>query len=329
MRALLAAAAYFGDSAYAEGAYRVLDRYVDEQHADGSWSAQYFGSAGCPRAAETAREGTSRNLADAGTMALCLAVAAPHADAQRRERYLASARRFADSLAVPNQLDSGAFPNLTYRGREYRHPYSVATGVQAASLAALYAATGEKRYLAPAEAAARFLAGTVEPFGAVRFHPHDAPRPVNLNPSKLGDLFYVIDGLLWVRRYGSDSTRVVLDEALGRYFRSSIGLASWPGAARWLTTGNTWERSKRAGFLYLLAEYGAATGDTTGASRIGEFARALEDTAFAPYVGVAAPPDTPLGDHGFAATGFAALSVAALLDPSVLWAGTPPGRRAE
>lgn len=327
IRTLLLAATLLREPRYREAAFACLDRFVREQGPDGTWSATYFGKAGCDLA-RAARDTTwARNLADVGCMALCLPLAAERAGRTRRAAYLEAARRFADAVVLPNQLDSGAFPNLTYAGTEFRHPYSVATGVQAASLSALYAVTGERRYLAAAERAARFLAAGFEDTRTIRFWPHGSNAARKESPGQLGDLFYILEGLLWVEHYGSPGVRDAIRPALARYFGHDRGLATWPEAATWLTAGgHPWENSKRPGLLYLLAGYGMLPDGNTALTRRwrDDLLRALQDPSRLEGGEILADPDGPRGTYALAATGFAGMGIAACIRPGALYPGRGP-----
>ncbi|HET9234690.1 MAG TPA: hypothetical protein VFP10_11170, partial [Candidatus Eisenbacteria bacterium] len=135
IRSLLVAARLLGKETYRDAALACLDRFVDEQRKDGGWASQYFGHGNCGLARETRDRGVSRNLADVGTMVLALSAAIPQAEPARRAAYLRAAMAFADSMLLPNQYSAGALPNLQFLEKTYRHPYSVATGVNAANLA--------------------------------------------------------------------------------------------------------------------------------------------------------------------------------------------------
>lgn len=317
VRTLLLAGTLLREPRYREAAFACLDRFVEEQGEDGSWSAKYFGKPDCGLARSMRDSSWARNLADVGCMALCLPLAASRADRSRRVAYLAAARRFADDVVLPNQLESGAFPNLGYQGVIHRHPYSVATGVQAANLSALYAVTGDARYLEAAERAARFLADDIG-VGTIRFRPHASSASRKEVPGQLGDLLYMLEGLIWVEHYGSPPVRDVCRAALTRYFEHPRGLASWPDCRTWLGAGGEpWENSKRPGLLFLLVAYGTGPGgDHPLVERWREaMFQALESPGSVPGCEVLSDPDGPQGTYAVAATGFAGLGIAGVIRP--------------
>ncbi len=321
LRTILAGAALLHEDEYRESAFACLDQFTEDQEADGTWRSQYFGRLGCPPdSAIVVTANRSANLADVGSMALCLAVAAPAADEERRTRYLAAARRYADAIVLPNQLPNGAFPNLQYEGKTFTTPYSVATGVQATNLAALYGATGDTIYLRAAERAAIFLAVSLEASGEILFHSHDREGG-NVTPSGvLGDHFYLIEGMLWVCRYGNPDVQRILRETLTLYLLGPKGLHLWLEDPTWWAPENAWESSKRAGVLYLLAQY-ASIPDAD------ERVKPLVSLAFArlayaknglPF-GILGDPAEPEGGFALVATGFFGLGQASVLSPAIVY----------
>ena len=320
LRTLLVAAKLLNHAQYRQSAFECLDRFVGEQGNDGGWSAQYFGRKDCPLAKGMQQDPASRNLADVGTMALTLCMAIPDADGKRRASYLHAAVRFAETMVLPNQLPSGAFPNLEFKGRMHRHPYSVATGVQAANLAALFAVTREKRYQDAAVRAARFLCRSVVDDGRILFYPFDSDEARVLEPDALGEIYYILEGLLWVDRYGDAATRREIRQALDRYFDSPWGIATWALPAEWLSAENPWESSKRAGFLFLLSQY-VATGKSDPELRqwmelnIG----ALCDRNIAPIFGVLSDPALAEGRYAMFATSLAGMGMASVIEPAAFF----------
>jgi hypothetical protein len=252
VRTLFAAARLLDRPELSEEAFRVLDRFVEEQQADGRWTSSYFGRPEC--VGRVAPDSTSRNLADIGSMAHALAVGADAAQGERRERYLAAARRYADRVVLPDQLPDGAFPNRLYAGRDFPHAYSVATATQAASLAALAMTTGEARYREAAEKAGRWLAERMLPTGYIVFHPHDSDRPHLIRARDFGDSFYLVEGLIWVHRAAGDTaTRDVMAAAMRRHLWGPAGLKATTIHGYWWEPPGVWSASKTGGLLEAVA----------------------------------------------------------------------------
>lgn len=318
VRTLLAGGRLLKEPRYREAALACLDRFAAAQASTGGWISYYFGKAGCDL--DAASDSNSANLADIGTMSLCLALAVPYCDAPRRERYLRAAVFYADSLVLPNQLDDGSFPNLKYEGRDFRHSYSVATATQAASLSALYAVTKDDRYLFAAERAGEWLANMFFEDGQVGFFPHDQNRQLVTGADAFGDLFYMVEGLTWVGHYSKNAdTRRLLRQALDRYVWASQGIAARATHGYWWMPGNLWSASKTGGMLYVLIQYREmGCRDPRLRPWIARALAWLGDQRLSWRSGVLAHSAGPTGEHAIVATGFAGISVAAAIDPNVL-----------
>jgi len=246
-------------------------------------------------------------------MVLALARAAEVADAERAKRYVAIDRAYADSIVLPAQLASGAFPNGRYDGKDFTFPYTVATAVQAAHLSALYRLTHDARYQVASQRAVLYLASTIEKDGSVRLHPHDKETTLLLPAESVGDLFYVIESLLWALPILDPASADTIRSALDRYFRGGSLAPLWQDPRTWLHRGDAWERSKRAGILYLLEGYRGIRGPSENLDRlIAAVFGALEDPTFAKKIGVGAEATSPENRYGLGATGFAGIGVAAL-----------------
>ena len=313
VRTLLAASGVLNEPRYQTAALACVDRFAAERLPNGGWSAHFFGSQGCPIANATRGENRTRNLADVGSMVLALASAAEVADAERAKRYVALDRAYADSIVLPAQLESGAFPNGRFDGKDFTFPYTVATAVQGAHLSALYRLTHDTRYQASSQRAALYLASTIEKDGSVRLHPHDKETTMLLPAESVGDLFYVIESLLWVLPIADPASADTLRSALDRYFRGGSLAPLWQDPRAWLHRGDAWERSKRAGILYLLEGYKGIRGPSEDLDRlIAAVFGAIEDPTFAKKIGVRPEATSPENRYGLGATGFAGLGVAAL-----------------
>lgn len=321
VRTLLAGFVLFGEESYRNAALETLDRFVGERRPDGNWPRRYFGKSGCRLAEATADSVLSRNLADVGAFATCLPLAGFLVDGERRSDYLEAARTYADSVVLPNQLDDGSFPNLLWEGNLGLVPYSVATGVQTTNLTALYAASGDHRYLDAAERAAVFLARHCREDGTVTFFRHDVEEPLVVDAYDMGDLFYVIEGLLWAEHYARPEVQEEIRRGLTRYFGGTRGLAaSQSGHDWWRERQGSWLSSKRVGALYLWSLYSELT--TEGESfdeLVSSLLSCLVEPSCAEQHGVAIHPAAPEGEFSLAATGWAGLSVAAFLDPDLVF----------
>ena len=326
VRTLLAGAALLDRPDYAETARRCLDRFVAEQRADGTWSSNYFGRGGCVLAMQMVGAGHSANLADVGAMALSLSLALPGADAARGSAYRKAAETYAREVVLPNQAGDGSFPNLLYRGQDYRYPYSVATGIQAANLAALHGLTGDETYRTAAVRAGLFLAAHVIDNGAIQFYPHDRAEPVVLDATQMGDIFYVVEGMLWATHCAEGRDRAVLETALDRVFTGSRGILACQTHREWWEPQKGGEQGKRCGALYLWNLYRAPVADPDHrAPMILRSLASLDSEPTTAHYGVFNIPEFPGGHDAMVATGFTGLGVATAIDPRVFFALATPG----
>ncbi|HEX7878754.1 MAG TPA: hypothetical protein VF720_05060 [Candidatus Eisenbacteria bacterium] len=313
VRTLLAAGRILDRPELVQEAFRVLDRFVDEQHADGRWTSSYFGRPEC--AGRVVADASSANFADIGSMAHALAVGAGMADGDRRARYIEAARRYADEVVLPDQMADGAFPNRLYAGKDFPHPYSVATATQASSLAALAIVTGEARYRNAAEKAGQWLAERMLPSGFIVFHPHDADQPRLIRARDFGDSFYLVEGLIWVHRAAADAaTRDSVGAALRRHLWGPAGLKASTIHGYWWEPPGVWNASKTGGLLEAVAW---AREDSPGAEvdRWIQLSQAwLADPLLRQRIGATSLLFMPNGEFSLVATGFAGVGVASVID---------------
>ncbi|TPW17360.1 MAG: hypothetical protein FD129_411 [bacterium] len=317
VRGILSAGIVLSEPSWREAAFTVIDRFAAEQHASGSWSAGYSGADSCltPETPDT----SSTNLADVGSMALVLSLAAPEASAERRERWLTAARRYADAIILPEQLADGAFPNRKWMGRDYRGPYSVATATQCSNLMVLGSVTQDVRYTMAAERAAAWLSGTILEDGRVALHPHDSPNQKILDSTKFGDLFYIIEALVWTRDLTRDTRlRQRCQAAIDRWLTGTKGIKSHALGGYWWPPMDLWASSKMAGVPWILAREPNRGGKPIIDNWLDRSIGWLSDPDRAHLIGVGAHPSSNKGDYSLTATGFAAMGLASALDPGVL-----------
>jgi hypothetical protein len=323
IRTLFAASRILNDTTYSRPALETLDWFAAMQRPDGNWNSSYYGSEKCA-ATNPNPHPPSANLADIGTMAGCLAVVAPFVDADRRQRYLAAAVRYAEKVSLPNQLPSGAFPNRLWDGRDTFHPYTVATATQVASLSALYDATGDPRFLEAAERGARWLARlSFLPDGRLTLHPHDRDTVLVRQATSFGDAFYVAEALIDAFHTTRDSElRAEIELALDRWLFGDLGLRSEAQHGYWWPPDDPWRDSKMGGVIYVLARHPRRNSDPAVSGWLAHALAWMNDPGACRLIGVMAHPADTLGDYALPATGFAGVGIAAAIDPDVL---TPEG----
>jgi hypothetical protein len=294
-------------------AVECLDAFFAQQGRDDNWLAGYNARPAC-HSGETA-DSTSANLADIGSMTTCAALALPFVDPARREAWIEALVTYADRVALPRQMPSGAFSNGLFDGVDHPHPYTVATASQTASLAALYRATHEPRFLDAAQRGARWLAdSSFTSDGQFLLRPHDQGVVQLKESTDFGNLFYLADALILTRTAGADdSLDAAIDRAMNRWIFGANGLKSRTRFDYWWTPHDAWSDSKMGGMLYVLASY-------PDRSREGmhEWLRLalgwMADPDRRGTIGITRNPARVRGDYALPATGYAGLGIAALLD---------------
>ncbi len=321
VRALLLGYRILGEARYRDAARRAMDSFVAEQNQDGGWCAARLDAG--PRGVRGAGLRSSfdcgtRNLADLGTITTCLSLLAAVLPESAGAAYVRAHRDYIDGYASLNETAEGGYANGLYLSDRRTAPYSVATATQAMSLAALYRATGEKRHLARAERAARFLLAGWQADGRPLFHPHDDPVPVALDAMRFGDAYYILEGLLWVHAATADpSLAAAIRRALRAYLYGPRGFLAGLGAAPWVPPSNAWrDACKGNAMLAVLIEAKRIlTPDQRLDRAITAGAAALcVDPRRSDYA-VLDPPCLPQGRKGTICTCFAALSFASCVRP--------------
>ncbi len=335
IRTLLAGYELFHEPRYLDAATQILDRLVEEQLPNGAF-AQTFRSRPTSKLSKAELEHILQkqwlNMADVGSIATALAVSCRYVSGERRETYLAAARRYCDAWATKWQLPSGAFTNGLESGVAQTTPYGVATGTEAAAFAALYAATKEPRHLETAERAAAFLLDNWRPDGQVLARPHwsqNGGREYVQPVTQFGDMFYYHDGILFVYYQSADERfRRKVRQVYQQHIDGDKGLLRCIGNNAWFPLQDAWDNSKTAGMpLVFLARYrmdhDARTGRTLEVLR-----RFLSSPSLALRIGVMLEdPALKWGGHSLqswaccsvAATGFGGLSLAEMTQPGIIY----------
>lgn len=314
LRALLLARELRADSTALELARPALELLTTVQGEDGGFCAY------APQSLVPAKRAPckTRNVADLGVATTCLSLAAPYLSGELGQLAVNVHRDYIDRFVSRYRLPNGAFANGLFDGTEDSTAYSVATATTAMSLCALYARTHEPRYLAWAEEAARFLARSFAEDGRPLFYPHRpiAPRPLEIE--EWNDLYYLLEGLLWVREATEDrDLREEIDRALRRFVTGEHGL---------LATCSTLElpvyrrdhraQAKLNGMVAVLLRLRALLDDVPELTELVERSRiALLEPEEALDREVLARPYEKGGAEALVATSFAALAYAEMIKP--------------
>lgn len=258
LRTLLKASVLLEEPSYAEVVFKYMDIYVGEQLPQGGFTADYRGTPTSELDAETHRDvlrSGKVNLADNGSNVTCLVQAAAMADPERRERYLAAAKRWFEewvpiwALAenaggccfwtgkhVPPDnetpaLKRGIYGNGIWGGHKVNTPYTMAICNVATAFAAYHKATGDVYYRDEAEACAKFLC---------KYWGEDG-LPLNLSVYPLprremiddyGRIFYLMEGLCWAHSVSDDNeVKSQIERRLKEWLHAPSGVLSrWQGS---------------------------------------------------------------------------------------------------
>lgn len=335
IRTLLAGYDIFGQARYRAAAESILDHLVEEQLPNGAFQQVYRGKPTAQLSRTEIDEIITRrwmNTADVGSIVTALAVAARYAEEPRKTAYTRAARRYCDEFAAQWQKASGGFTNGLVNGKPETNIYSVATGTQAAEFAAVYAITGEEKYLRVAERAATFLADNISEDGRPLAYPFSPKKPVvpYLEPlTHMGEIFYHHDGMLFVYAQSRDEAfRARLRNAYRRHVAGTEGLFSVIGSGVWWPLQDSWNNSKSAAMPLVMMVYAQMTGDARAVEFLEGARRFLSTEAYSRRVGMMLEdPELAWGGHSLqswtgctvAATGFGGMSLAEMVKPGVVW----------
>jgi hypothetical protein len=326
LRTLLAGFHIFGERKYLEAATACLDKLVGEQLPNSAWSSACRNRPVVDRTAEEvekAIKGTT-NTADVGSIATCLAVAYPYVDARRQQLYRAALQRYAENYAAQWQLPTGAFTNGRWLGMDMKTPYSVATGTQGMSFCALYAITGDARYLKIAERAAGFLLDNWLEDGRPVHHHHQKETASPLKVTAFGDVYYYHEAILWVWHWTQDAAlKDKIERVYGWHIKGAQGLLQARENGVWWPVSETWANSKAAAMPLVLLEYDRSMAkDREVHEAVKRCVSFLCHPAWAERIGVMCPPEMPWGKFAMPATGFAGLTLAEVIEPGVIYLRT-------
>jgi len=335
VRTLLAGYDIFGEKKFLDAVVTIMDNLVNEQLPNGAWQQVFRGK---PAKDLTKAEidhiynNEWMNMADIGSIATALGITANYVNEPRKSRYIAALQRFCDDWASTWQQPSGGFSNAMESGIVRTKEYSVATGTEAAAFTTLYIQTKNEKYLAVAEKAAHFLTDYWQPDGRPIWFNHEIikeGRVLLQNVLNFGDSFYHIDGMFMVYHHTKDQAlKDKIQKVYGWYIRGEKGLLASLGNDSWWLLQDAWNNSKTAGVPLALLNYQRMTDDAGVDRTVSMVKRFLCTPEFSQILGIMGEDaDVPWGGKSIqawaacsmAATGFAGLSVAEMIQPGVIY----------
>jgi hypothetical protein len=144
-------------------------------------------------------------------------------------------------------------------------------------------------------------------------------------------MFYVMEGLLWVRRYTKDeSLAVEIEQKLETFLYGPGGVSGYRVSTVLWKPDDDWEASKVGALLFLLNEFEQLTEkqpDSINRARvmndtkvwIADYLAWLSDPRHAGSLGIGMDPRSSKGTFAFPASGFAGIGIAAIIDPSAVY----------
>ncbi len=219
------------------------------------------------------------------------------------------------------QLPSGAFTNARWMGKDMHVPYSVATGTQGMSFCALYAITGQDKYLKIAEHAVQFLLENWQADGRPIHHHHALDQAGVVKVTNFGDILYYHEAILWVWHWTADEA---LKEKIRRVYAWHIkgprGLLAARQQGVWWPLTDPWTNSKAAAMPLVWMEYDRSMEhDAEVAEAVRRATCLLCNPELAARIGILCDPEMPWGEFGTTATGFGGLTLAELVRPGVIY----------
>lgn len=341
IRTLLLGAKLLDNHEYAEAVWPHLDRYVGEQLPNGALSSNFRGKPASElsqKEMETLLREGKFNLADNGSNVHALVQAAQYTTLpERRERYLAAAKKWLDCWVPIWALADGSYGNGIWVGHKLNGTYSMAINVCSA-FAAFTLASGNRHYIENAEKFAVFQCDNWHESGVpIRFNVYPLPEHKALI-GDYGRIFYLMEALVWTHFVSNNETvRNKIAERLTQWLNADI-LNRWPVDRAWFDMNKLylyqviktpldgwedsandglrfyWQAAKCCAIPHLLSYYCRYIDDREEIrTRVLNGGRFLSHPLNARMYAVMADDVEP--DFCMQATGFAGLSVAEAIEP--------------
>ena len=344
LRTLLMGAKILGKAEYSQIAESYVDKYLTEQLPNGGFTSTYRRqpTSGMSKAdLHNVYIHQNVNVADNGSNVLGLVQAAGQASANKREEYLAAARKWFDDYLPIWILPAGGFNNGLWVGELTQGPYTCAISTGAAALSAFAAETNEDEYAKVAERAISFqMEDWFDDGRPVNYDPYNSTERIALND--YGHSFYLLEGMVWTHfaSKNADFKRRV-EERLKLWFFGEKGLLSqwwnswfnymvmavpWdegpndPMTSRRHSVRLGWELAKSNGILHGFIYYLNNIEDNKDLRETVEKGiKYLSHPLKCRMSGVMSDVDETYGAFAVQSTGFAGLSLAEYISPGIVF----------
>ncbi len=334
IRGLLLAGKLLGERKYIDAALEYVDIYVDEQLPNGGFTSNYrkvkTKDLGKKEFHEILRCGKV-NVADVGSNATAIVLAAKFADRKRSEKYISAVRKWFDGWVSIWALPEGGYGNGIWEGHKLNCPYTCGISTVSMAFSAFGLATGEYEYVENAEKAMRFQASKWLPDGRPIFI-NAYPVPSEHSLDDYSHYFYLLEGLCWTHYATRD--KALKQILAGRIRDCLLGpkglIAQWNNSwFNFMTTVSSpapgelpssrlnlgvrlgWEMAKSNGLMHAFAYYlDRIADDKLVREKYDIGMDYLTRPLKARMSGVMSDPDESYGAFAVQATGFACLSYA-------------------
>jgi len=351
IRGLLLAGALLGERKYIDAALKYVDIYVGEQLPNGGFTSNYRQ---CPTGKLTKQalhdilRNGKVNVADVGSNAAAIVLAAQFADQARAKRYLDAVRNWFDNWVAIWALPEGGYGNGIWEGHKLNCPYTCGMSTVAMAFSAFGLATGEYEYIENAERTMAFQATKWLPDGRPVFM-NAYPVPSEHALDDYSHYFYLLEGMCWTHHATRNrKLKKVLAQRIGDCLLGEKGLiAQWnnswfnfmttvhpprpgelPSSRLGLGVRLGWEMAKSNGLMHVFAYYLNHIAEHPGVRAKYDLGMAyLTQPLKARMSGVMSDPDESYGAFAVQATGFACLSYAEAMKRDAVFAMAQGGRK--
>jgi hypothetical protein len=229
LRTLMLCGKLYGKREYIDLAFEYIDIYLSEQLPNGAFTSNYrrqpTDKLTKKEFQEILRKGKV-NIADVGSNVTWIIQAATYADKDRKEKYLAAAKRWLDNWVPIWALPDGGYGNGIWCGHKLNAPYTCAMSTLVMALSAFSLVTGEEEYVENAERCMKFQCS--------KWLDNGLPLFLNCYPwireqilDDYGHSYYLLEGMCWTHYVSKNKeVKALLEKRMGEMIFGKEGLLS-------------------------------------------------------------------------------------------------------